>query len=471
MSEGKRLAKNTAIIAFGKMCTQFVSFLLLPLYTAVLSTSEYGVVDLITTYVSLLAPIVTLQLENAVFRYLIDRRGRKEKQSFIITAAFTSTTIALLIFSVLAVGANYFLQNKYLILLVGNVVACAYSNIMLQIARGIDDQIGYAMGSFLSASSTVVMNVIFIVMLHLGGTGMILAIMLGNVFCGVFLFLRDKVYRYIKIDRFSLSELKEMLSYSVPLIPNALSWWVMSASDRSVILFFLGTSWNGIYSAANKFSSIVMILYNIFNLSWTESIVLNIDKKESKDFISHSLILAFRFFSCACFGLIAIMPFVFPIMINKSYISAYQQIPILIVSALCNIVVGLYSAIYVAKKKTKEIAKTSMISAILNLVVHLSLIKFIGIYAASFSTLASSAIMMVWRYFDTKKYLEICIPKKDLIATLVSGLGIIIVYYIRNTKMCAVTLMVYIVYCVVVNRELLKSAFYIVKEKINYRRS
>ena len=52
MSRSKELVKNTAILTIGKMCTQFVSFLLLPLYTALLSTEEYGIVDLFTTYIA-----------------------------------------------------------------------------------------------------------------------------------------------------------------------------------------------------------------------------------------------------------------------------------------------------------------------------------------------------------------------------------------------------------------------------------
>ena len=72
-NKGKELVKNTAIISFGKMCTQLVSFLLMPFYTAVLSTQEYGIVDLIVTYGQLFLPVFTLQLEQALFRFLIDR--------------------------------------------------------------------------------------------------------------------------------------------------------------------------------------------------------------------------------------------------------------------------------------------------------------------------------------------------------------------------------------------------------------
>ncbi|BCP62257.1 hypothetical protein SUT380_14450 [Streptococcus parasuis] len=59
---------------------------------------------------------------------------------------------------------------------------------------------------------------------------------------------------------------QEVWNYSVPLIPNALSWWIISASDRTIVTYF-GISINGVYSASNKFSVIIVTLFLIFNLT------------------------------------------------------------------------------------------------------------------------------------------------------------------------------------------------------------
>ena len=75
MSRGKELAKNTAILTFGKICTQFVSFLLLPLYTAILEPRVYGIADLFNSYIYLIIPVVSLMLEQGLFRFLLDCRN------------------------------------------------------------------------------------------------------------------------------------------------------------------------------------------------------------------------------------------------------------------------------------------------------------------------------------------------------------------------------------------------------------
>ena len=73
MNKGKNLIKNTLVLLIGKISVQFISFLMLPLYTGVLSTNDYGIIDIVLTYVALFSPVVTLQLEMAVFRFLVDK--------------------------------------------------------------------------------------------------------------------------------------------------------------------------------------------------------------------------------------------------------------------------------------------------------------------------------------------------------------------------------------------------------------
>lgn len=80
MSRGKELIKNTAIVAVGKVCTKFLSFFLLPFYTAILSTEDYGIVDLFNTYISLLLPLIVFQIEDAIFRFMIEVREKEEEK-------------------------------------------------------------------------------------------------------------------------------------------------------------------------------------------------------------------------------------------------------------------------------------------------------------------------------------------------------------------------------------------------------
>ena len=246
--------------------------------------------------------------------------------------------------------------------------------------------------------------------------------------------------------------MKSILKYSVPLVPNQLAWWTVGASDRLVVSHFLGLFYNGIYSIANKFSTIYITFYNIFNLAWTESSAIHIDDEDSDEYLSTVVTSMFSLFSSICILIVAVMPFIFPIMVNKKYGAAYYQIPILMAAVLCQSVVGLISVVYTAKKMSMALAKTTIWIALINIAVDLALIKFIGLYAASVSTLVAYAVMMIYRYIDIKKYVKVTIPLRKIIATILIVAIVFVSYYYRNIIICGVVLGVTVVYSLLDNK-------------------
>ena len=194
MSREKQLVKNTLIVAVGKIATQFISFFLLPLYTALLTTEEYGVVDLMNTYISLLLPLVFFQIDQAIFRFLIDIRGIKERKKQLVSTAFLTITVQSIIFLLVYLFVSQFISNEYKYFLATNIVAAMFSNITLQIARGVGDNLTYSQGSLISGAGTVILNVLLIWKLGMGAYGMLTATLVSNILCFLFVFLKKKLY-------------------------------------------------------------------------------------------------------------------------------------------------------------------------------------------------------------------------------------------------------------------------------------
>ena len=173
-----------------------------------------------------------------------------------------------------------------------------------------------------------------------------------------------------------------------------------------------------------------------------------------------------RLFAAVCIGIIAFMPFAFPLLINEKFAAAYNQIPILMISSFFNVIVGLISVIYIAKKNTKSIAKTSIVSAVINIVVNLSLIKFVGLYAASISTLVSFLAMSINRYLDVrKKYLKITIDKSLMISMTIISIGVFVTYYINNLALNIISALIVTIYAVIINRNTFGTIFKLIKKK------
>ena len=155
--------------------------------------------------------------------------------------------------------------------------------------------------------------------------------------------------------------------------------------------------------------------------------------------------------------MIACMPFIFPLLINSKYNGAFNQIPILILGAVFNVVVCLYSAVYIAKKMTKQVATVSIIGAIINITINVLFIKYIGVYAASISTAISYFAMMLYRHIDLKKYVNIKYESGLIVKTFLIFTFSIILYYQKNMILNIINLIVVVIYAFIMNKDFLSS--------------
>ena len=466
MNKQVELMKNTFILTIGKIGTQFISFLLLPLYTALLTTSEYGIIDLFNTYISLLVPIFNWQFDQGMFRFLIDCRESKKKQAEVITTVLITNLIQTMIYLMIFFMARNFIHSEYKYFLAINVVMNVFVNSLLQLPRGLGNNFKYAMGSFISAASTIALNVFLIAGFNMGARGMFSATVLAQIITSIYLVCSSKVWRFLDIKCYKKEILKDISKYSLPLVPNQLCWWVIGASDRTIITYVLGVATNGVYSLANKFSSIYSMIFSIFNMSWTESVSVHINDEDREIFLTETINAMFALFSSFNFGIIAVIPLIFTYMVDKSYEEAYYQIPILMVAVLFQVIVGLFSVVYIALKKSKEITKTSVYAAIINLIINLIFIKYIGVYAASLSTLISFMVMAVYRYFHVKKYININLRKEIILNTVLLGIVVVWLYYYNHFITNVVSMFIVIIYFCIVNKSMLNDIFKILKARL-----
>ena len=425
----KKLLVNTVIISIGKICTQLITFLLLPLYTNLLSTEEYGIADLVTVFIMLVVPIVTLQIEQGVYRELIEVRENDSEKSKIISNTFITTFLQIVLYTIIFLVVSLFIKNEYKYFLLFNTIAYIFSSILLQISRGLDKNIFYSIGSFICAISTIIFNIIFLVVFKMGAYGMLIGNLLGYISNVVFLLISLNIFKYIKIRLFNMDLIIKILKYSIPLVPNAICWWIFSASDRMIVNAILGVSSVGILAAALKFSNLLSSMYSVFHISWVESISLNIKKSDGKQFFNEMLNVVFFMFCSISLMMISVMPFVFSILVDKNYYFGFYLLPISIVASLANIMVSLVTAVYYGFKDSKSIAKTSLYAAILNVIIHFVLIKYIGLYAAPVSTLCAYLLVTIFRIIDiNKKYLKIRFDLNKISITILFY-SLIILFY------------------------------------------
>lgn len=455
MSKNKELLLNTAIIFLGKLSSRLIIFLLLPLYTALLDPAEYGIADLITTYITLAAPVITLELEMGVFRYLVDSRGNERTQHRIIhntlNLYFKITIIYCLLY--LLIARLFTFPFKWWVFI--NILIAIYWGLFLQIARGYGDTRSYAVGSFICGVVTAVTNVVLIKFMHKGAEGILIGSAVGYLACTVYLFFKLRIYENFKPQKGDF-EISNMVKYSVPLIPNHVCWWIINAADRTIITAILGSAVNGVYAIAVKFPSAVAGLFYTFQLSWQESAAVHINDKDRKEFFNGVLDSVLRLFGSGCILLIAAMPLLFRIFIRgDGYANAYIYIPLAMFGSLLNCLASTYTGLYTALRQTDSIAKTSTIAGIINVVVDIALIGYIDIYAAFISTAAAYAWMLVYRSVDIKKKLDIGFSSPRIALTFIIFSIVSVCYYMRTLPWIIAGIVIAVIYAAYINRALI----------------
>ena len=466
-STNKALFKNTGIIAIGQISTRLVNFFLLPLYTAILTTEEYGLVDLLTTYSGLIVIIVGLQMSQAAFRFLVTCRDDKEKITQVSSTIALSTVVVMVIYATLFSLIQPFIHVQFKWYLLVHVVVSLFLQTTSCIARGLGKNADYAVGNFLSAVTSLVLNLITIAILRLGVGAMLSAYIIGPIVGGTFLLLKSGAFHFIRFSKADKNEFKTIINYSLPLIPNELSWNVIHASDRMVVSHILGVAINGLIAVAARFSAIYTTFFSIFNTSWTEQVVLHYKDEGGPEYINDMFDKMVSFFGCVAIGIIASMPFVFRILVNIQFADAYNLVPLYMIATFFNAVIGMVSAVYLIENETKQVAVTTMGAALINLLVDIVFIKYIGMYAAPVSSICGYALMSFWRLYDVnKRHCKIGMPIKKVIILLFALVISLIGFYSNSKLIGAITLIVIAALSFFINRVFITTIVSMLKKKL-----
>lgn len=454
MESKGRLIKNTAIIAMGKCSTQILTFLLLPLYTAILTSYEYGTYDYINSLVLFLVPFTTILMEEAMFRFLIDA-DTDEKKKEIISQSVIFIIGSLILVSVILYVIFFISKNKLKIYIVLYFVASIYNSLAQSFARGIGEIKIYAIGSFISSSLTLVLNVVFIVVFRMSVKGLLLSFIIANIFTPTFIILKLKMYKYISLKEINKNQMAQMLKYSIPLVPNSVSWIIINLSDRLIIMPVLGAAANGIYAIANKFPGMINTIYGYFYTAWKEEASRAIKDDNYEEYYNSIYRDLKRILYCISIGLLAILPFIFDVLIDCKFSEAYQYIPLLIIGVYFSNISGFYGGIFTAKKDTKIMGISTIISAIINLSITILLINKLGIYAAVLSTFISNLVVCFYRSYKLREY--IIFEKDDMfyLTALILLMGVILSYSYNNLWINSITLLVVLIYCIYINKNIL----------------
>lgn len=460
-----RLAKNTVIYMIGNLGSKILQVLILPLLTAVLLTEEYGYYDLIVTTINLITPIATLQLVEAMFRYLFG--GSEEEKRVAISSVTAALVVGMTILAaVIALIQMFGIDLKYPFLIYLNYITNILFDYMQKIARCQQRNSLVAVSGVINTSVMLAVEAMALLVFKMRVDGMLLANCVSYFVAVLYLEYKLRIEEYLSIAAVNVKRVKELLKYSLPLVPNSVCWWVVSACDRYVISFFLSISANGIYSIAGKFSQMLSMITSVFQMAWQESSIIESDKATRDEFYTKTFDSYMRFLLSGYVVLLPIIRLAMPFLVAEEYRIGYLYNPLLLLGAVFSAFSQFYGSAYLAFKKTGGALSTTIIAAIINVTVGACLISKIGLYAPALGTTCAFLAQWLLRANQMKDYFRVKINTKVLSFMAPTMIVYYALYYKDSVVLHLTMLLVAsIVFCTV-NREMIRKILATVKKKV-----
>lgn len=459
-SKYKSLFTNTIAFTISNFASKILVFLLIPLYTSVLSTEEYGIADLITNTINVLYPLLTLAIMEATLRFAFDSDVSKDEvlsNSLVIIGIGELAIIGVwpLISHINDTLSSYW--GWFCVIFLGHNL----HQVLTQFTKGIGKTKVFAISGVIQTIIIIVSNIIGLLFLKLGLNAYLFSIAAGYYLTEVYLIVASK----IRLKTFSINKelLKKMLAFSIPMIPNMVAWWVSTSADKYIIIWYLGIPISGIYGASYKIPSIMTMFTSIFTSAWTISAIENVNQKDNAQF--HKTV--YDFFNAAniivCMGLMLFSQLLARFLFKKDFFEAWHCVPMLLVAYVFAGLGGFMASSFRAAKHTKGLLSSTLIGAITNIILNFYFIKYYGIMGAAFTTMLGFAVTFYIRSFSMKKIIDIHVNyiRDGLIYLLLIINAYLIGHQVKHSYLIGVLSFVIIIF---VYRSTLKALFLKVKK-------
>ena len=387
-SKYSKLLINTFLIGFGTFGSKLLVFLLVPLYTALLTTAEYGTADLLAQTANLLMPMASIGVANAAFRMVADGKEGEERKK-IFSSCFAWLSIGFLVFLVLSTVfffIPYYRGYEWLVIL---YVLCAdIHQVCAYYLRGIDKTRFFALQGIFNTAVTIGLNLLFLMVFGMGVTGYVLSVILADFLSTVLIFVCTGIGKDLSFRAVEKESMRQIVQYSAPLIFSTILWWVTDVSDRFMVTYFHGDSVNGIYTVSYKIPTLLTLVTGVFYEAWQYSAV-----SESKDpqELNRFYKVVYEGFSGALFMLCSLIilacRWIASFWFDPDYYEAWQYIPTLLLATVFSSLVTFLGSVYLVKKTTVKSMLTAGLAAGINLVLNLIWIPKWGPIGAALATL------------------------------------------------------------------------------------
>jgi O-antigen/teichoic acid export membrane protein len=411
MGKYSRLGENTLLVFIGNTGAKLIGLLMLPFYTRWLSVEDYGTIDVLNVYITLILCLISASIAEAIFIFPKGQTSEKQKIYFSsgLFFVFISLIVTAILFKIIVlffayreVSNRFITSIWYIYFLLATIFIQQY---IQQFTRSIDKIRVYSTTGIVLTLSTAIFS--FLIIPKWGVFGYIFSLIFSNLLAAIYSFVFSGARKYLSIVSIQKKSCKEMLGYSIPLIPNSIMVWLINAINRPIMEKYLGLHSIGIFAVANKFPGIISVASSIFLTSWQISVLEEFGKDGYTSFYNK----IFRLITMSFFFLFFIIAFCSKLIIklfaSSQYFEAWKYMPLLTLSVILSSISAFCGSNFSAARKSKYYFYSSVCGAITSIISNFILIPILNIYGAVIATSLCYMAMLVLRVYYGWKYVKI----------------------------------------------------------------
>ncbi len=421
---------------FGTFIPRLISFTFLPILSFFLSKNELGEYDLFLSSLSLLIPIITLQIEEAYYRWHFEN-----PQNLIKTVIYFSF-FSHLLFLVIAITMFYYKILHLNIIFLFALFSSSFPLLFQFIARSLNKMAVYTMSAFANSFGILIVTFLLFFFKNITLNSIAVAYIISNLVTFVILIYKLQLYKIIFIGSFDYNLIKKLLKFSIPLIPNTISWWMVNLANRYIITINLGVSYNASYAVAARIPSLLILLNSIFLLFIQDIVFKTATKLKNKSEFNTIFRNYFQMQLTIAIVIVSFSKLMVNLLFSNIYSSAYKLVPLIVIGIILTNLCAFFAVFFLAEKKTPIILISTILGAILNLFFTQYTIATIGLYAPALGTAIGFLLICGIRIHYLKKYQKINLHPKPFI-------GLVCLFVVFSLSLFADNIFVEILFMIV----------------------
>jgi len=432
MGKYSRLGKNTLLVFVGNVGSKLIGLLMLPFYTHWLSKADYGITDMINICVTISISAITCCLSEAIFRLPKGQLLDIQKKYFSTGLFFSSTglCVAAIVFFIIT---RFFLEKSifstYSTLIYLIILTTFLQSYFQQFTRSIDQMKIYVISGVLLTVFTA--GFAFVLIPKFGLTGFLWSQIMATFCASLYTLIFGKLWNYISIRAINMVRFREMIKYSLPLVPNSIMAWLINGANRFFLEKYHGLDTVGIFATALKFPMLIGTFFQVFFISWQISVIEEFKTDRYSDFYNKIFSLVFLGLTVSMLAIAFSSGLLTTIFVDEKFSDAQHYIPILTIAPIVSCLAVFVGANFTASKETKYLFSTTVYGGLTSIAGNILLIPPFGIMGAAYSQILSFAVMLVLRAYHTRKMVII----KQKILYLCSFVALLLIVFFINSDL------------------------------------